>query len=113
MSSLADELLDDLDGLSGGEDEQPEEPRNTSFKVPGTPASAPKRKHGEDENMSSGDDEGDEKGGLVLEGGVKPSDELDQEDVEEMDLGAVTDVRNVAKLEGSKRMQDILKVNTQ
>lgn len=114
MSSLADELLDDLDGLSGGEEEQEEVHQPPQFKVPGLPASALKRKReGDDEedtHMSDGDDE-DEQGGLVLEGGVKPADELDKDDVEEMKLGAVTDVRNVAKLEGSKRMKDILQVN--
>lgn len=112
MSSLADELLDDFDALSGGEDEQAEEKQKSKFKLPGAPASTLKRKHedeDEDENMSDGD-EGDGKGGLVLEGGVKPAEELDQADVDEMELGAVSDVRNVAKLEGSKRMKDILKV---
>lgn len=116
MSSLADELLDDLDGLSGGEEEPAEEEK--SFKLPGLPASTIlKRKHSEendeDENMSDGDnDDDDNAGGLVLEGGVKPSEELDQSAVDEMELGAVTDVRSVAKLEGSKRMTEILKVNT-
>lgn len=114
MSSLADELLDDLDDFGAEEPEEEPEPEKT-FKLPGLPASAGlKRKHGgdEDEEMSDGgdDDEGDENGGLVLEGGVKPADELDQADVDEMELGAVTDVRSVAKLEGSKRMTEILKV---
>lgn len=111
MSSLADELLDDFDGLSGGEEEEAEEEQKPSFKLPGAPASALKRKHEEDEDENMSDDEGDGKGGLVLEGGVKPAEELDQADVDEMELGAVSDVRNVAKLEGSKRMKDILKVN--
>lgn len=114
MSSLADELLDDLDGLSGGEEEPVSEEKG--FKAPGLPASATlKRKHSdendEDEAMSDGDGD-DAGGGLVLEGGVQPSEELDQADVEEMELGAVTDVRSVAKLEGSRRMTEILKVNT-
>lgn len=113
MSSLADELLDDLDGLSGGEEEPVEEDK--SFKLPGLPASV-KRKHpgdnDEDEDMSDGEnDDDDQDGGLVLEGGIKPSEELDQSAVDEMELGAVTDVRSVAKLEGSRRMTEILKVN--
>lgn len=120
MSSLADELLGDLDGLSGGEEDEPiEEPKPPpqAFKAPGLPASASlKRKHSgddedEDENMSD-DDAAAGGGGLVLEGGVNPAEELDQDAVDEMELGAVTDVRSVAKLEGSKRMSDILKVNT-
>ncbi|ETW84547.1 hypothetical protein HETIRDRAFT_473222 [Heterobasidion irregulare TC 32-1] len=65
--------------------------------------------------MSEGDEEGgeggDEKqaGGLVLEGGVKPAEELDAEEVQRMELGGIDDVTKVAKLEGSKRMADILK----
>ncbi|KAL5488240.1 PRP31 [Sanghuangporus weigelae] len=47
--------------------------------------------------------------GLVLEGGVKPAAELDVEEVQRMELRGVEDVRKVAKLEGTKRMNDILK----
>jgi U4/U6 small nuclear ribonucleoprotein PRP31 len=50
---------------------------------------------------------------MVLEGGVKPADELDAEDVQKMELSGVEDVRKVAKLEGSKRMTDIIKVRCQ
>lgn len=56
--------------------------------------------------------EADEAGGLVLEGGMKPADELDAEDVQRMDLGGIEDVDSVAKLEGSKRMADILQACT-
>lgn len=59
-----------------------------------------------------GDGDDEMKGGLVLEGGVKPADELDAEDVQKMELGGVEDVRKVAKLEGSKRMTDIIKVSS-
>jgi U4/U6 small nuclear ribonucleoprotein PRP31 len=117
MSSLANELLDDLDGLSGGEEDGPYESQN-GFVVPGLPASAAlKRKRSDnngdsDVNMSDGDEEEDTGGGLVLEGGVNPADELEQADVDEMELGTVQDVRSVAKLEGSKRMTEILKVIT-
>ncbi len=47
---------------------------------------------------------------MVLEGGVKPADELDAEEVQRMELGAVDDVRKVARLEGSRRMTEILSV---
>ncbi|KDQ29159.1 hypothetical protein PLEOSDRAFT_1055122 [Pleurotus ostreatus PC15] len=50
-----------------------------------------------------------EVGGLVLDGGVKPADELDAEDVQQMELGDIEDVSAIAKLEGSKRMNDIIK----
>ncbi|EJD00962.1 Nop domain-containing protein [Fomitiporia mediterranea MF3/22] len=47
--------------------------------------------------------------GLVLEGGVRPAAELDAEEVQQLELAGVEDVRKVAKLEGTKRMTDILK----
>src|ERR1700722_10735757 len=50
--------------------------------------------------------------GLVLEGGVRPADELQAEDVQQMELKGIEDVTKVAKLEGSRRMADILKVNS-
>jgi U4/U6 small nuclear ribonucleoprotein PRP31 len=40
---------------------------------------------------------------------MKPADELDAADVQQMDLGGIEDVDSVAKLESSKRMADILK----
>ncbi|GBE79375.1 Pre-mRNA-processing factor 31 [Sparassis crispa] len=117
MSALADELLADLEGLSEGEGEEEEE------EVEAKPGSSTgvKRKAREDEEMSDGDgdgeaesegegDQGDKTvGSLVLEGGIKPSEELDAEEVQRMDLGGVEDVRKVAKLDGSKRMNDTLK----
>jgi U4/U6 small nuclear ribonucleoprotein PRP31 len=108
MSGLADELLADLDGLSDNEEEYPEEPaQSTSTSV--------KRKATSDAEVSEEDEEGGEDhkqevGGLVLEGGIKPADELDAEDVQQMELGSIEDVRKIAKLDGSKRMTDILKV---
>ncbi|KAH9927134.1 Nop domain-containing protein [Epithele typhae] len=111
MSSLADELLADLDGLSGDEDQYEEEPQpEASASVS---AGVKRKASGSDDEMSEG--EGDEEGGnekvgsLVLDGGVKPAEELDAEEVQRMELGAVEDVRKVARLEGSKRMNDILK----
>ena len=119
MSGLADELLADLDGLSDGGEDNYEETENTP--EPSTSTSAVngrKRKADDDADMSEveGDAEEDAEGeegtsGLVLEGGMKPADELDVEDVQQMDLGKVEDVRSIAKLDGSKRMNDILKVS--
>lgn len=127
MSGLADELLADLQGLSGDEEEQEEE---TPAAETVAPSNDLKRKAvGADVDLS--DDEDDEEdedaaegetakgadgkaievGGLVLEGGVKPADELDAEDVQRMELGGIEDVSKVAKLEGSKRMNEILKVS--
>ena len=64
---------------------------------------------GSDEEEEGGEDAGGEIGSLVLEGGVRPAEELDAEDVQQMELGAIEDVGKIAKLEGSKRMADILK----
>ena len=116
MSGLADELLADLEGLSDGEEEQQEE-QDQPEAGPST-SNGLKRKApaDEDEEMSGGEGEGNEAdqkqavGSLVLEGGMKPAEELDAEEVQRMELGGVEDVRKVAKLYGSKRMNDILKV---
>jgi len=124
MSGLADELLADLEGLDGGsENEEEEEPEQQQEAGPSS-TNGNKRKAGGDpdeEEMSEEeeDEENAEKGpdgkrvevgSLVLEGGVKPADELDAEDVQRMELGAIEDVAKIAKLEGSKRMNEILKV---
>ena len=124
MSGLADELLADLEGLSGDEIIEEEDTQSA-------PSNALKRKAqgaDPDEAMSDEDEDEDNEdetnaqqakgpdgksvqvGGLVLEGGIKPADELDAEDVQRMELGAIEDVSKVAKLEGTKRMNDILKV---
>lgn len=118
MSGLADELLADLDGLSDDGEEYKEEEQEPSPTGP-TSTNGLKRKAettASDAEMSEGEDEeegGDgqqQVGGLVLEGGIKPADELDAEDVQQMELGRIEDVGKIAKLEGSKRMADILKV---
>lgn len=120
MSGLADELLADLDGLSEGEEDYQEEPEQNQAGPStsnGTSNGTKRKAPGdEDDDMSEGEDEAgageDGKGevGLVLEGGVKPAEELDAEEVQRMELGNVEDVRKVAKLYGSKRMNDTLKV---
>lgn len=120
MSGLADELLADLEGLSDDEEEnqeeQPEAGPSTSNGNGG--GSGLKRKAPQDEDDKMSEDEGEAGGAeqkqavgsLVLEGGVRPAEELDAEEVQRMELGGVEDVRKIAKLYGSKRMNDILKV---
>ena len=93
MSTLADEALADLDDLDDVGQEYSDEDEDMA-------------EASNDVEMS---DEG-EATGLVLEGGVKPAEELDAEEVQRMELRGVEDVRSVAKLDGSKRMNDILKV---
>lgn len=116
MSGLADELLADIDDLSDGGAEQYEEPAPPAAPSTSNGTNGLKRKATEDADISEAEEDvegeaadADETGGLVLEGGVKPADELDAEDVQQMDLGGIEDVDSVAKLEGSKRMTDILK----
>jgi U4/U6 small nuclear ribonucleoprotein PRP31 len=112
MSALADELLADLDGLSdAGDDYSDEEPKKAES------SSGLKRKAttDPDDDMSEdgeGGADGETQGatGMVLEGGIKPAEELDAEEVQRMELGAVDDVRKVARLEGSRRMSEILSV---
>ncbi|KIJ19905.1 hypothetical protein PAXINDRAFT_107442, partial [Paxillus involutus ATCC 200175] len=120
MSGLADELLADLDGLSDGGGEDYEENEETPAPAASS-TSAPnglKRKADGDVDISDIEEEGDEEtaaegadsgGGLVLEAGMKPAEELDAEDVQQMDLCGIEDVNSIAKLEGSKKMSDILK----
>ncbi|KAJ8495901.1 hypothetical protein ONZ45_g12669 [Pleurotus djamor] len=116
MSGLADELLADLDGLSDDGDYQQEDAPAEPQPSASTSTSGLKRKAEDDAeaDMSDVEVEGDEQaqtdiGGLVLEGGIRPADELDAEDVQQMELGGVEDVTSIAKLETSKRMTDILK----
>ncbi|EAU84273.1 U4/U6 small nuclear ribonucleoprotein Prp31 [Coprinopsis cinerea okayama7 len=133
MSGLADELLADLDGLSGGEEEHETTPQQQTAGASSSSSSLPQKRKATDEGPGSSladeldmdDDEDEEDGGanaeeeeaskgreigsLVMEGGVRPADELDAEDVQQMELGSIEDVTKVAKLEGSKKMSDILK----
>ena len=105
MSGLADELLADLESeeLSRkrkADDDEPEDDGDANGE----------EDNGDEENPDDQGNKAIEIGSLVLEGGVKPADELDADDVQRMELGAIEDVTKVAKLEGSKRMNDILKV---
>ena len=120
MSGVAEDLLAELDDLDDSEETYERENHadgQSSSATVGLKRKAPD----EDEEMSDEEDgvngAADEQGeaiggGLVLEGGVKPAAELDAEEVQRMELGGVEDVGKVAKLEGSKRMVDILKVST-
>ena len=108
MSSLANELLNDLDD---GAEEEEEEQQDASNALP----NPLKRKAGPDEMDEDEEDEEDEKPTLeggVAPGGIAPAQELDEEEVAKMDMATVEDVRNVAKLEGSKRMMEVLQVRS-
>ena len=110
MSGLADELLADL---SGGEEQEEQQPVQSELKRKAVDSDDDmSAEDDEDEQLDDPDDKRLEVGALVLEGGIKPAEELDVEDVQRMELGAVEDVNKIAKLEGSKRMTDILKVRS-
>ena len=105
MAGVGDDLLD-LEGLS--DDDQ----NDAAMPPPPVPLKRKADAMEADEELSDVDNESEDEGpaGLVLEGGVKPAEELDAEDVQQMELGTVEDVSKVAKLYGSKRMTEILKV---
>ncbi|KZT72688.1 Nop domain-containing protein [Daedalea quercina L-15889] len=115
MSALADELLADLEGLSEGEEDQEQMDTDEQAEAGPSTSNGLKRKASSDDEMDGGEGEENgetnqkEVGSLVLEGGVKPAEELDAEEVQRMELRDVEDVRSVAKLDGSKRMNEILK----
>ncbi|KAI6003785.1 hypothetical protein EDD15DRAFT_2220199 [Pisolithus albus] len=119
MGDLADELLADIEGFSDAGEDENEDNKETRGRSPGSVPNALKRKAEDDIDMSDleGEEGTDEAGAdgagsaesFVLEGGVRPAEELDVEDVQQMDLGGIEDVSSIAKLESSKRMADILK----
>lgn len=114
MSGLADELLADLDGLSDDGGDFNEE-GNDNGAGPSAPVTLKRKAEGSDDEMSDEEtgeaDEKQEPTEMVLAGGIRPAEELDADDVQAMDLGGVEDVNKVAKLEGSKKMLEILKVS--
>lgn len=102
---LADELLNDLDGDSGLEDDS----EQVTFAHPAQSTSA-KRAYPDGDT----DDEENEKariGELALPaGGTEPAQEMDVDDVKKMDLMDVHDVGSVAKLWSSRTLKDVMAV---
>jgi U4/U6 small nuclear ribonucleoprotein PRP31 len=110
MSGVADELFADLAELDEEEQEYEEDEQGATENANG----AEKDADG-DEDMSDLEEENtegpnalDDKG--VMPGGVQPAEQLDLEALQRMDLGNFKDVSKVAKLYGSKRMNEIVKV---
>lgn len=62
-----------------------------------------------DEDM---DEEAEARVGFVPEGGVRPADELDAEEVEKADMTGIEDVSKVARLIHGTKLQEVLKVST-
>lgn len=107
--SLADNLLADLDGLS--DDEVPAPAASSSMLPPPLPGT--KRSLADDLEDDDGDmkmEDGSSAVGFVPEGGVRPAEELDAEEVEATDLAGVEDVAKVAKLMTGSKLKEILEV---
>jgi U4/U6 small nuclear ribonucleoprotein PRP31 len=125
--SLAQSLLDDLDGLS---DDEPEVTPSAAAPAgkgksagemmppPPMPVAGVKRSLAADLESDDEDAEGDVKMedgssavGYVPNGGVRPADELDADEVNRTDLAGVEDVSKVAKLVGGKKLKEVLDVS--
>jgi len=117
MSALADELTADFAEL---DEEQLEEYEEDEQEV--TPAvnqtGAPPAIDGDgDADMSDGGEDNEDTEGSnalndkgVMPGGVQPAEQLDPATVQRMELASVGDVSKVARLFGSKRMSEVIKV---
>ncbi len=115
--SLADSLLADLDGLSDDESPpSPSQPQASSSKGSMLPPPLPVKTNGvkrsvepeEDEDEDMAFENGVNAVGFIPEGGVRPADELDAEEVEATDMAGVEDVGKVAKLMTGKKLKEVL-----
>jgi U4/U6 small nuclear ribonucleoprotein PRP31 len=134
--SLADSLLADLEGFSDDEEPTVEESNQASSSTAGAqstsgfgngkgamlPPALPVRVKREAEEMDVDDDDEDDENGLKLEngtsavgfvpeGGVRPADELDEDEVAKVDMTGVEDVGKVAKLMSGKKLRETLAVS--
>jgi len=112
---LADELLLDLEEDVAQDDAQTM--AEDDFKMPQLPATGTKRRRediDEDMGVSTSMDAQDDSTGQriieVIEGGIKPAEELDAETVENTDLRAVADVNGVARLATNRAFTQCLEV---
>lgn len=119
--SLADELMNDLDGLSdGGESNHEDQVAGPSSHIKTTgdsTAAAQEDDINNDDGMMSPAREELEAGkgatvGSVPSGGTRPAEELDRDEVEHMNLQTVADIDSVVKLHKSKRLQEALSVSS-
>ena len=65
---------------------------------------------GDDDVEMDGNGEGGIAVGFVPEGGVRPAEELDEEDVEGVDMSGYTDVGSIAKLHKGRKLKEVLEV---
>ncbi|KAI9614449.1 hypothetical protein H4Q26_009605 [Puccinia striiformis f. sp. tritici PST-130] len=110
---LADELLNDLDGDSGSEEEKAEVDEE-GFLRPNLPHSSSSKRKQNDEDQDSEDDdmdgEEDQKFGSIglPANGIEPAQEMDIDDVKQMVLTDIEDVGSVAKLWNSRTLKEVM-----
>jgi U4/U6 small nuclear ribonucleoprotein PRP31 len=128
---LEEDLLADLEGddaydeqeqgddVVAGDEANPAEQADDIFSTR-APTLKRKASHADNDNGMDEDTDEDEDGVqvkeeemdmVIPEGGVRPADELDEDDVAKMQLKNVRDVSSVAKLAGSKVFKEVLQVS--
>jgi U4/U6 small nuclear ribonucleoprotein PRP31 len=112
MSALADELTADFADLDDEEDQEYDiDDDNAALDnrhENGKDADGDEDMSDVEKEVTDGPNKLDERG--VMPGGVQPAEQLDPSAVQRMELGGVADVSKVAKLYGSRKMNDIIKV---
>lgn len=111
--SLADRLLADLDGLSDGEEEVPQASSSSSMPPPALNGNGKRSLLAdlEEDVEEDGDlkmEDGTDAIGFVPEGGIRPADELDQDEVNATDMTDYGDVSKVAKLMTGRKLKEVL-----
>ena len=120
--SLADELMNDLDGLSddGGPSDSEQPTAGPSSATGGEATASTSKVDAEDDADMKALQEEDEDNleggqsavGYVPAGGTRPAEELDRDEVEHMNLKTIENVESVVKLHKSKRLQEALTVSS-
>ncbi|GAA5952409.1 hypothetical protein JCM3765_001964 [Sporobolomyces pararoseus] len=111
MTSLADELMNDLDDFNSGSEGEDQE---LEQQVGGSASTSQTTSQIKQEDLEGEEDDQDQDQEItdemmqVPEGGVKPAEELDQDQVNQMDFAKVGKVGKVAKLYTGKILKDVL-----
>ncbi|GAA94126.1 uncharacterized protein L969DRAFT_93509 [Mixia osmundae IAM 14324] len=111
MSSLADELLADLDGSDDDAPADDYEAFATNGHVASVNGKGKGRASEDDEEMDERDEQEMKQEDDLLpipEGGIAPAEELDAEEVEKMQTSTIDSVRQIAKLVSTARFRDTL-----
>lgn len=106
-SILTDELLADLIDGDNGPDVDAEEVDEEALHAQ---KQAEQYGQGEGPQEEEQADQEADTDMLLPEGGVKPAEELDRDEVEDLNLKAIADVKKVAKLASSSAFQECVRV---